>query len=80
MPLNQVFTATGTARFCPDGNDNGVDLHIYCLHTVDSEIFARVYFRETSHMRSFVKIKSSRNCEINLSFTDKGKSYLCRDF
>ena len=32
------------------------------------------YFRETSHRRSFVKIKSSQNGEINLSFTYEGKS------
>ena len=44
--------------------------------TLNSEIFARVYIRETSHMRSFVKIKSSRNGEITLSFTDEGK--LCQ--
>ena len=25
--------------------------------TVNSDIFARVYFRDTSHMRSFVKLK-----------------------
>ena len=31
-------------------------------------------------MRSFVKIKSSRNGEITLSFTDIGKSYPSRDF
>ena len=30
-------------------------------------------------MRSFVKIKSSRNGEIILSFTDTGKSCLCHD-
>ena len=42
--------------------------------TVNPEIFARVYFREISHMRSFVKIKSSRNEEIILSFTDIGIS------
>ena len=35
--------------------------------TVNSEIFARVLFS-----RSFVKIKSTRNGEINMSFTDKG--------
>ena len=46
-------------------------------HTVNSEIFARVYFRETSHKRSFVKIKSSRTGEIILSFTDIGKSRSC---
>ena len=41
-------------------------------NTVNAEIFARVYFRETSHMhmRSFVKIKSSQNGEITLSLTD----------
>ena len=37
--------------------------------TVDSEISRGFYFRETSHMRNFVKIKSSRNGEITLSFT-----------
>ena len=39
---------------------------------VNSEIFARVYIR--------VKIKSSRNGEITLSFTDICKSCLIRDF
>ena len=32
------------------------------------------------HMRSFMKIKSSRNEEINLSFTDIGKSCPSRKF
>ena len=41
--------------------------------TVNSEIFARVYFRET-YMRSFVTNKPSRIGEITLSFTDIGKS------
>ena len=36
--------------------------------TVNSEIFARVYLRETSHMRSFVKTKSSRNGEITVVY------------
>ena len=31
-------------------------------------------------MRSFIKIKSSRNGEITLSFTDEGKSCHGRDF
>ena len=35
-----------------------------------------LYFRETS----FVKIKSSRNCKITLSFIDIGKSCLSREF
>ena len=43
-------------------------------YSVNSEIFSRVYFRETSHMGSFVKIKSSQNVEITQSFTDIGKS------
>ena len=30
-------------------------------------------FAKTSHMRSFVRIKSSRNGEIILTFTDIGK-------
>ena len=50
------------------------------ISTVNSEIFARVYFRETSHMRSFVKIGPSRNGEITMSFTDVGKSCPSREF
>ena len=50
------------------------------LSTVNSEIFARVYCRETSHMRSFVKIKSSRNGLITLSLTDEGKSCHSREY
>ena len=38
------------------------------------------YFRETSHMRSFVKIESSPNGEITLSITDLGKSSTSREF
>ena len=46
------------------------------MYPVDWEVEIRkysrgFYFRETSHMRSFVKIKSSRNGEITLPFTDK---------
>ena len=41
------------------------------LGTVNSEMFARVLFHETTqHMRSFVKIKPFRNNEFYLSFTD----------
>ena len=43
--------------------------------TVNSEIFARVLFS-----RNFVKIISSRNAEITLSFTDIGKSCPSSDF
>ena len=50
------------------------------IGTVNSEIFARVLLRETSHMRSFVKTKSSKNGEITLSFTDIVKSCPSRDF
>ena len=50
------------------------------IDTVNSEIFARFYFRETSHRRSFVKINSLRNGEINLSFTDIDKSCTSRKF
>ena len=46
--------------------------------TVKSEIFASLLFSGnfayTSHMRSFVKVKHSRNGETTLSFTDVGKS------
>ena len=38
------------------------------------------YFRETSHMRSFVKIKSSQNGESTLSFTDRVISYPSCEF
>ena len=52
--------------------------------TADSDIFARVLFsRNFAFWRGFyfrVKIKSSRNDEIILSFTDTGKPCLCRDF
>ena len=40
----------------------------------------RVYFQETSHIRSFVKIEPSRNGEITMSFTDVGKSCPSRLF
>ena len=33
----------------------------------------RVLFFETSHMRSFVKVKPSRNSKKTLAFTDVGK-------
>ena len=51
-----------------------ISLCVKKASTVNSEIFPRVYFRETSHKRSFVKMKSSRNGEIIMSFTDIGKS------
>ena len=46
-------------------------------NTADSEIFARVYFRETSRMRSFAKIEPSRTGEITLLFTDVG-TFFCK--
>ena len=52
---------------------------IHISNTVDSEILARVYFRETSR-RSFVKIKPSRNGKITLAFTDVGNSCPKREF
>ena len=39
-----------------------------------------LYFRETSHMQSFVKIKPSRNGKITISFIDIGKSCLSHEF
>ena len=39
-----------------------------------------LYFRETSHMQSFVKKKNSRNGKLTLSFIDIGKSCLSREF
>ena len=52
------------------------------INTVNSEIFARFYFRETSHMQSSVKIKLSQygDSEIILSFTNIGKSCPSRKF
>ena len=44
-------------------------------NTVNSEMFAKVLFS-----RSFVKMKSSLNGEITLSFTDIGISCHSRDF
>ena len=51
--------------------------NIYCKFGNFSEGF---YFRETSHMRSFVKMKSSRNADINLSFTNIRKSWSICEF
>ena len=48
--------------------------------TVNSEFFARVYFREPSHMRKFVKIKSLLNGEITLLFTDIASLCHSREF
>ena len=48
--------------------------------TVDSKVFARVLFSKTSHMGSFVKIKSLLNGKIILLFIDAGKSCLNPDF
>ena len=50
------------------------------VSTENSKIFARVLFRETSRMRSFVKIIPSRNAEITLSFTYVRQSWPCREF
>ena len=49
-------------------------------YTVNSKILRGFYFCETSHMRSFAKIKPSRNSENSLSFTDVGKSSQSREF
>ena len=38
-----------------------------------------LYFRETLHMQSFAKVKSSQNGKITLSFTDIGKSCTSRE-
>ena len=48
--------------------------------TVIRKLSLGFYFRGTSHMRSFVKIKSSQNGEINLSISDIGKSYIIAKF
>ena len=43
---------------------------VYCTF----ENFRKVFFLQTSHRRSFVIIKSSRNGKINILFTDIAKS------
>ena len=48
--------------------------------TVNHKFSQEFYFRETSYMGSFVKIKPSPNCNITLSFTDVGKSCHSRKF
>ena len=48
-------------------------------YTVNSEIFERVYFRETSRVRSFAKIKPSRIGENTLSFSDVDNSVTSRE-
>ena len=51
-------------------------MYFYTFKTLNQEIFVRIfYFCDTSQMRSFVKIKPSRNSKITLSFTDVGTSY-----
>ena len=49
---------------------------------VNSEVFTRNLFSRNfaKQMQSFVKIKSSRNPQITLSFTDMGKSCPYRKF
>ena len=47
-------------------------LKIGCITVIQK--FSWFYFQETSHMLSFLKIKSTRNVETTLSFTDKEKS------
>ena len=57
-------------------------LGLTCLaqgHNAEKNLWG-FYFCETSHKRSFLKIKSSRNGKITLSFTDYGKSCPSRDF
>ena len=44
------------------------------------EIYIRISFDEISHVRNFVKIKSSRKSEITLSFTDIGESCPSQEF
>ena len=41
-------------------------------NTVNWEISRGFYFRETSHVQTFVKIRSLRNGETTLSFTEIG--------
>ena len=73
-----MSTRSNYAKLLPVFAGNRVfDTYLVC--TVNSEIFARSYFRETSHMRSFVKIESSRNGEITQSFSDIGTSCPSRE-
>ena len=50
------------------------------VSTVNSEICASFFFRENLHMRSFLKIKSSRNGLITRLFTDEGKLCYSHNF
>ena len=58
-----------------------ITIPVLDVHVLKIRKFARVFFfRETSHMRSFVKVKSLRKGEITLWFTDLGKSCPSSDF
>ena len=60
---------------------NSFELKNICRIKVKILKFSRGFnFRETSHMRSFVKIKSSRNCEITLLIGNITKSHPCHGF
>ena len=58
----------------------GCQLACMCVTTVNSQSFASVYFRETSRMRRFMKIRPPRNAEITLSFIDIGQSWPSGEF
>ena len=69
--IKTIFMYISLLKFCwvTPLNTNGQS------NTVNSAIFASVYFRKTSQMQSFAIIKPSRNGEITLPFTDVGKSF-----
>ena len=50
------------------------------MYTVNSEIFARVLFSRNFAYAKFREIKSSRNGEITMSFSNECKSCHSRDF
>ena len=72
---NAHLALSNTHSFQQKRNDN-VQSVFHMLYTVNSEISRGFYFRETSHVRSFVKIKLSQNGDTTLPFTDIGKSCL----
>ena len=77
LPISEIVKVINLMVIYSDSRKGDIYLFVdtYPNDILHIQKFTRVfYFRETSHVRSFVKIKSSRNGEITLSFTDIGKA------
>ena len=73
------FTKTNETEVrVSDFNVLNIGIQVPC--TVNRKFSPNFNFRETSHMRSFVKIKPSRNGKITLFFIDLGKPCLSHEF